>query len=354
MGNLGLTTPRVVLSSDVQLYFKRAHVSKDVAALVTGWFEDGAPLGLTPDVFEVVMRLQGRAEPIFKTFDTDRNQKVDAFEVLSAAVILASGSIDEKIETLFPMFDFAGIGQLNFDETNIAMHSVYRGLKKVCCTSPVADRDIMLLCQQLFDAHNLPYDKNVTKEQVRRWLRNDVEAAGFFDVFHNGLAWPDVQASLTKQQCSQESIYSQLCGSSSAADASSDSLLQCVVLRQSLESPPDEVFRSFVDAMAKNSADGLVSADIFTKAVRAWNVFSICDAAGEQALDAKELAVLLQIFLSRQPAGNVVDQVRKRIALSCDSGGDGRIRRIPWIIGACGEDLPISSQIKKVLPEMQL
>merc|ERR1712080_45357 len=87
MGNLGLTTPRVRLSGDLQLHFKMANVNLEVAEVVSGWIEDGAHLGLTLEMFSHVLALQEQAKPFFDTFDTDKNQKVDAFEILSAFTI---------------------------------------------------------------------------------------------------------------------------------------------------------------------------------------------------------------------------------------------------------------------------
>jgi len=289
MGNVGRTTPRVVLTDEVQLHFKGQRVNKEVAELLKGWFEEGAPLGLTPEVLEQVMRLQGRARPFFETFDTDGNGKVDAFEVLAAFIILASGTVDEKIEAVFPVFDFSAAGRLNFDEANILVHSVYRGLQKVCKTTPVDDEAIIEVCRQMFDSHNLPYDRQITKEQVKRWLRSDFEAAAFIDVFHRSYSLVEVEASLAEREQRQAAVFHELCGPASSS-VPAETLFGSDALRQALlpEEPganaaeppaaarpadPEEALRALFAEAAAGAAPGpptgFVSLDRFAEAAGA-------------------------------------------------------------------------------------
>lgn len=315
MGNVGLTTPRVVLQNEVQLHLKAGRVKKDVADLIKAWFEDGAPLGLTMEMFEQVFRLQGRpVANFFNTFDTDGNRKVDAFEAFAATIILASGTVDEKMESIFPIFDFSGSGRLNFDETNILVHSVYRGLQKVCGTTPIEDAAIIEVCQQVFDAHNLPYDKQVTKEQVKRWLRNDIEAFKFIDVFHNGHSLPDLEESLAQREQAQAALFTQLAGSASK-EVPVDTLLRSDAFRQSLDSPSDEALRFLVNAMSGPGGANVVGLEQFAKVVRYWNVFTVADPAGEDALDVKELGLLLRLLNRAEPAVEEVDNFREAMKL---------------------------------------
>lgn len=326
MGNVGLLSPRAVLSNDVQKHFKRAHVNKDVKELVSAWFEDGAPLGLTLDAFEIVLRLQGRAEPFFKTFDTDRNQKVDAFELLAAVVVLSCGTIDEKIDVIFPVFDFAGSGQLTFDELSIFVHSVYRGLKKVCGTAAIDDNSIVQVCQQMFDSYNLPYHSKVTKEQIRRWLRNDIEAAGFLDVYQNSIYFPDIDAWLSERKQLHESIFTQLGGTPANSTVSVENLLRSIEFRQSLNCTSEQTLAAFLATIAKASG-GSIALDGFSRATRAWNVFSIADVAGDGIVDGKHLPFLLHAYISEQPAAEIVEKMRKNGCIE----QDGRINRLAWI-----------------------
>mmetsp|Transcript_157923 Transcript_157923/g.287768 ORF Transcript_157923/g.287768 Transcript_157923/m.287768 type:complete len:335 (+) Transcript_157923:39-1043(+) len=333
MGNVGLTTPRVVLQNELQLHLKGARVKKDVAEIVKAWFEDGAPLGLTKEMFEQVFRLQGRpVATFFNTFDTDGNRKVDAFEAFAVTIILANGTVDEKIESIFPIFDFSGQGRLNFDETNILVHSVYRGLQKVCGTAPVEDAAIIEVCQQLFDAHNLPYDKQVTKEQVKRWLRNDIEASKFIDVFHNGHSLPDLEESLAQREQVQAALFTQLCGSTSRDTVPVDSLLRSDAFRHSLDGPSDEALRFLVNVMAGPSGEQVVRLEQFAKVVRAWNVFTVADPAGEDALDVKELGLLLRLLNRGEPTAEEVASLMEAMKLSKEE----TLTRGMWMTASLG------------------
>lgn len=325
MGNMGLTTPRVILTSELQLHFKKADVRGEVIDRLSAWLEDGSMLGLTLDMFGDLLGLQAQAQPFFSTFDTDRNQKVDAFEVLTAFAILADGTIDEKVEAIFPMFDFAFNGRLNFDEINILVHSVYRGLRKVCGTKVIDDNDIIEVCRRLFDAHNLPYDKDITKEQLRRWLRNDVEACSFFDVFHNALAIPQTEAKLAEKEKIQSAVFSQLCAHLSVVAVPAQELLKSQEFRQSLDSPSDEALQKFTESMSVGGA--AIGPEVFAKAVRAWNVFSVVDASNAGELEEKELHNLVYFQHREPPAPKVLEEWRGRLGLN----PQGRIARPSWI-----------------------
>lgn len=316
-------SPRLLLASDLQLHFKRASVNEEVTKIVSGWFEDGAPLGLTLEMFRHVLALNEQADSFFREFDTDSNQKVDAFEVLSAYAILAGGTIDEKSEILFPIFDFAGNDRLNFDEINILVHSVCRGVRKVCNTGTVNDNDVIDVCRRLFDSHNLPYDREISKEQVRRWLRSDVEAASFFDIFHNSLALPDVEAALAQRKESHSAVFSQLCGSLGSITVPPQELIRSHNFRQSIGDQSDEVCQELVDSMG----DAPIVSDVFARALRAWSVFDVLDSLAEVKLDVKELPNLMHLQYRQPPTDKAVEEFRGQLGLNLQ----GHITRTAWI-----------------------
>lgn len=265
--------------------------------MIYGWFEDGAPLGLTLEMFGRILGVQGQvAEVFFRTFDTDRNQKVDAFEVLTAIIILSHGSIEEKLESIFLVIDFEGSGQLNFDEVNILIHSIYRGLRKVCGTAAVDDNEIIEVCRRLFDSHNLPYDRRVTKEQIRRWLRSDAEASSFIDLFHAALPLPIVEAALTEREQALSKIFSQLCERLGAPEVPARQLCLSEPFKAALGSPPEPSLRQLVEAIAQGSQ---VGSEAFAKGTRAWIVFGAVDMLGQGELDVKELPNLARLQLQK-------------------------------------------------------
>jgi Ca2+-binding EF-hand superfamily protein len=316
MGNVAQTVPRVVLRTDIQLHFKAGTVKTDVGELVTGWIQDGAPLGLTLEMFEQVLGLQARADVFFAVFDTDKNCKVDAFEVLSAAVVLAEGSLDDKIEVLFPIFDFSGDDKLNFDEINILVHSVYRGLQKVCSTPSIPDSDIIDVCRHMFDAHNMPYDRMLSREQMKRWLRVDVDASSFIDIFHHAYSLPDIEVVLAQKEQLQTAVFSELCGASSVVPVYE--LQGSEAFRKSLSNPPDEDFQGLLAGMRR----GGVSIDLehFMEAVRAYNAFDVLDSAKHGVLSAKELRVLMRMFYRQEPPEAAFKKMFEALELGPDKG----------------------------------
>merc|ERR1719242_2651754 len=97
----------------------------------------------------------------------------------------------------------------------------------------------------MFDAYNLPYDKNINKEQMRRWMHNDVEAVRFIDAFHMACSMPEVEAVLAKREKDQKAVLSQLCGGVTSF-VPVNGLLLSDVFRQSLDNPLDQVLSSFL------------------------------------------------------------------------------------------------------------
>merc|ERR1719262_570175 len=185
-------------------------------------------------MFQRVFDLQAaHAEEYFKIFDTDRNKKVDAFEALCVLIVLAQGSWEAKVDTLFPVFDFSSSGRLNFDEANIMLQSICRGLSKVCKTPMVDDNTLLKVCRQMFDAHNIRYDDTISKEQFRRWLKTgSVEAAKFLDIFQNSYSLMDLEAAIAEREQNQAAVFSQLTASNQIAP---EVILQSEVFKTAVE-----------------------------------------------------------------------------------------------------------------------
>lgn len=327
MGNVVHQQPRVVLQEDVQLHFKAATV-KEVEEVVHNWFEEGATLGLTEDCFKKTLSLHSNATKFFQRFDTDSNKKVDAFEVLAALIVLSNGTITEKIDTLFPVFDFSSCGYLNFDEMNILVHSTYRGLHKLVSTPEIDDKALSDVCCQMFDSHNLSYDHTISKEQFKRWLKNDIEATKFVDAYHCGYSLPDVEAILAKKEQRQAAVFSQLLPPSVGACVPVLALLGSEALKQSLDDPPAEIFESLVKMMAtKSSGFQEVSLERFVDVNHAWNVFSIVDSLKDGALDPKELQTLMWLQHRSKPSDLDVKKEFDTLGIQTD----GMISRTAWI-----------------------
>lgn len=287
MGHGGSKTPLVVLQTEEQLHFRSLSVQKEVAEAFRRWQEEGAPLGLTLELFALIVGLAGReafVDRLFRIFDTDRNQKVDAFELLSVIAILASGGLDRKIEVLFPVFDFSCAERLSFDEVNILLASVTRGLAKVCDLTAEDEDNLVQACRQCFDCHNLPYNKSVTKEQLRRWLQHDVEIVRYLDAFQRVRSLDELDTALRQREDVQATVF-QHC-SEGTAEVDLGDLLRSADFRSSLGNPSEEAGQGLLQAMA---GDDSVSIDVarFAEGTRAWNAFCILDGAGTATLQTE-------------------------------------------------------------------
>jgi hypothetical protein len=341
MGSASSRTSRAVLKSPEQLTFKAAHVKKGVAEVVKLWFEEGAPLGLTAEIFQQFLAPGARPhhEALFHLFDTDQNHKVDAFEVLSAAILLADGTTDEKFEALFPLFDFSGTGRLNFDEVNILAQSVDTGLSKVCQTSSMSDQELVQACRQMFDAHNLPYDKHITREQVRRWLRSDVEAVSFVESFHKACVLPEIEAALKEQERAQAAIFAQITGGQ-VDSMPVEVLLRSQDFRHSLANPSDDALRGFVGAMLRPEDGREVHLERYAEATRAWSTFTALGPSARDEVDAKDLALLLWLWRREEPTPAAVEQQLE--VLGVQGPGD-QVSRAVWVTACLHTEAVASS-----------
>lgn len=311
MGNTDGKPSRAVLQSAVPLSFKAMIVKKEVAEIAQSWFEEGAPLALTRDTFKSSLCLDPYidVDALFCLFDTDNNQKVDALEILAAMVLLANGTVEEKIEVIFPIFDFAGNDRLNFDELNILLHSVCRGLAKMSSMPLVGDQDVTETCRQVFDSHNLKYCQDVKKEQVKRFVKGDVECVQFMDAFHRACSLPAIEAVLARQEQAQATAFKHLCGSTASA-VPVDDVLQNLAFRQSFDNPPEQTLWELVGVMVQPGSNS-VELERFAEAARAWNVFNAVDCIQQGKVDPNELSLLLWLWLRQEPSLDKVKEQRK-------------------------------------------
>lgn len=277
------------------MHFRNASLRAQVVEGLRSWFEDGAPLGLTAEIFDRVFHLEGKSADLFPIFATDSNRKVDALEVLSAYIMLADGgSLDDRIQILFPLFDFSGVGRVNFDEVTILVQCVLRGLQKVCGTAIVPEEAITDACRRIFDASNEPYNKTITKEQLRRWLHGDVEAMRLVNIYQYALQLPALEVWLEERVGASTEVFSQL----SASHMTVDLLSASPAFRDSLGAPGDEDLRSAFLAMMW-PGEAPVTPERFEAVVRAWHAFSALEATGQ--VDAKEMPLLLRLQYGKDP-----------------------------------------------------
>jgi len=331
MGAAASQVPQAILRGQVQLHFKAGYVKKDVAETLDVWFENGGNLALTYSNFKQLLVLGpcNYCNELFDTFDTDTNKKIDALEVLSVLVMLAEGTIDEKMDAIFPVYDFAREGKLNFDEAHILMHSFCRGLHKVCDLPCASEADIVRVCKLMFDSHNLLYDSKISKEQMRRWVHNDDDAARFVAIFHRSRSIHEVEAVLAEKEQSQAGTFSELCGKSAHELAAN--LLANPRMLDALGRPSDKVMNVLSRAMTSQNKHkaNIVKPDHFAEICRAWNAFSILDEAGTCEVHVRQLPLLLYLRDHQDADATFLKSTRKALDLEFDN--DAMIELSQWL-----------------------
>lgn len=283
-------------------------MKKDATRFVSHWREDGSPLALSSSSFRHVLGLSsedmGMASLLYQMFDTDKNDKVDIFEVLSSIVLLSHGELEEKLDVIFSVFDFSQTGHLSFDEAQILLHSICRGLSKVCDCGMPKNEDIMQIARHMFDSHNLAFDVTISKDQVKRWARHDIEAMQYFDAFHKVVVLSEARAAIQGLTEHQGTIFSGMEASADGVPVAT--LLENVSLRQSLGNPSGQVLSDSCSVISGHQSSrraggtAALSRQQFKEMMRAWNAFVLLDIRSAGFIYGKELRNLL--WLTRETA----------------------------------------------------
>jgi len=229
---------------------------------------------------------------------------------------------------------------MNFDEANIFIHSVHRGLRKVCRTPAFSDKLLADVCRQMFDAHNLPYSKMITREQVKRWLRNDVEANSYLDAFHESYSLPELDNFMAEMEQAQDLAFVALPGGDRGDDAtvSADELSRSAMLRKALGNPSEAALQDLIDALS-GQRKAPVGRERFADVVRAWNVFCAVDAASSGEVNAKELRLLLWLWSREEPSAAEMETQREKLGLPSDLA-EGKIKLAAWLAVILGGPMP--------------
>jgi len=328
MGNKVLSHPRVILTSDIALHFKASQLKRDVFSILRSWSEQGAELCLTKEEFKKTFDLVHSEDVHFQTFDTDKNGKVDTFEVLMVYILLADGSVSEKVDATFSVFEFGGptSGSINFDEAVMLVGSTVRGMHKVCegaCN--LSEDEILWLCQSMFDMHRIPYTKRIQRVEFKDWVRSDPHPLSFVEAFHNSQSLSDVKASLLKWDREQGAVFKILCNGSPTVRA--EDLLNSPAFSKSLEDSTPEEVAAIVNLMTDNGKEQHISVEKYHATLRTYNVFLECDLDKSGFLDEKELDILLWIQMRARPTGDFVRNFLEYV----DCNSDGQVSRLEWV-----------------------
>jgi len=322
-----------VMQSEEQKHLRS--LTKDaVAETVKLWFDDGAPLSLDLEGFSTATSLPSDLkQQFFDMFDTDHNQRVDALEVLSAMALFADASLEEKADIILPMFDFSGVGQMSFDEANILLHSTCRGLQKVCAgTQSLAGEEVVKACEQLFDSYNVPYNKTISNDQTKRWIKSDVDVARYLNCYHRSIVLSEAFEELDRLGQQQEKILGEL-SRDAKVSLSVESVLRERELMETLGNPPEWLAKAIATAAVELAGAGTARNSAlpssFASAFAAWNVFHLVDIDLAGEVSGGELKTLLWLQSRKEPSTEMV--LKKRTSM--DLAKDARISASEWIKG---------------------
>lgn len=252
MGNKICCHPRVILTEDIALHFKSSNLVRDVSPIIDKWRKEGAELCFELKEFEATFDVVVDTERQFQVFDTDRNGRVDAHEVLMVYILLASGEVGNKVDMVFSVFDFVGsrgsTGTINFDEAVIMFTACVRGLQKVCESDfEVPDDEIVFHCKSMFDMHRIPHSGRLSKKFFKDWVLGDSGPRAFVHLFHDAQGLPDIHAQVQQRSLEQAAVFQML--AHGRLDVTAQALFGSQELRKTLGDASDSEMLALLGLM---------------------------------------------------------------------------------------------------------
>ena len=151
-------------------------VSMDVFKSICGVLVEEVALG-DEDV------LSDYAEAIFRTFDTDENDLVDALEFLASFAMISGMDLVGKVKFMFDCYDFDESGQLTIDEMTLSLKSTITGLAKLTDQEPPTEQDLETISQDAFRSSDLDSDQKISFEEFLTYCRVNPEVRSFVDYY---------------------------------------------------------------------------------------------------------------------------------------------------------------------------
>jgi len=328
MGNKICFHPRVILTDDLALHFKSSNLVRDVMPIIEKWRLDGAELCLNQAEFKTTFDVVVETEKQFRVFDVEGNGRIDAHQILMVYILLSSGEVSKKVDTVFSTFEFAGSqgdqGNITFDEAMIVIEACVNGLQKVCHVDfHIPDDEIFFHCKSLFDMHHVPHSGRISRKQFTAWCTGDAAPRAFVNLFHDAQGLPDIYALVQQVNLQQSQVFQML--AHGQLHVSSDVLVASAEFRRTLKDPSEFELEALVNLMEDRR--GRVTTDAYHSVLRPWNIFNECDIDGSGELDDKEMEILLWIQLRKKP-----DQAFAREFVEfIDDDRNGTICRAEWV-----------------------
>jgi len=326
----------MLLTEDIALHFKSSHLVRDVIPIIDKWRRDGADLVFGVPEFAETFDVVVETERQFNVFDTDRNGRIDAHEVLMVYILLSCGEIGQKIDTAISVYDFAqsgqGVGLINFDEAVIMVNACVRGVQKVCEMSfTIPEDELLFHCKSMFDMYRVQHDRSITPKQFKKWVLEDTSPRHFVNLFHSAQGIGDIDNSVQMRNLEQGMVFQRL--SAGELEIRPDALSNSVEFRRALEEATDEEMEALIEMMlddpdGQRNRQGMITNDRYHAVLRPWNIFNECDHDKSHTLDDKEVEILLWFQLRQRPSQEFVGTFAKLI----DEDDNGEISRTEWTL----------------------
>ena len=122
------------------------------------------------------------SDTLHTIFDTDRNQYVDASEVMAAFVMLSKLSIIEKLDFVYQLYDFNGSGELGLDELTMLLRTVAVGCGKMdrAIKAP-STREVEELAKWAFRKAGIQSDSLISRGQFDDFCFYNPTVRNFLD-----------------------------------------------------------------------------------------------------------------------------------------------------------------------------
>ena len=129
------------------------------------------------------------AQAIFReVFDTDRNNLVDAFEIIGCLAMLSKMSIKEKVNFIYSLYDFNGSGDITMDEMTILMRTLVTGCAKMDKKiSPPSTEEVERLTVKAFATADKDSDGEISKYEFDAFCFTHPMCRDFLDYWRGSV-----------------------------------------------------------------------------------------------------------------------------------------------------------------------
>lgn len=116
---------------------------------------------------------EAECQTVFKFFDMDNNGKIDSYEFICALALMAHGSLEEKAELIFNLYDFDGSKNITRDELVILMTNSMTAMNSMSNKAPPSIAEIERKTDEYFVKIDTNNDKKITLREFKSFVKKD-------------------------------------------------------------------------------------------------------------------------------------------------------------------------------------